>query len=215
MKFPNDTQRLAIIGRTGSGKTQAGAWHLANRSIDEMRWVILDYKQDALLNQIPGLQEIDLSKLPHRKGLYIAHPLPNQEEQVEEFLWRIWSKENTGLYVDEGYMLGRSKAFSALLTQGRSKHIPVIVCTQRPVWLTKFVWSESDFFQVFRMNTGDDYKKIHDFIPHRLDRNPVPDFHSYYYDVGKSRLSLLTPAPDQQTILDLFAEKIGHRVTFV
>lgn len=217
MNFPNDTQHIAIIGRNGTGKTQAAAWHLGNRDIEKTRWVIIDYKRDALLNSLPGIQETTLDYVPHRKGVYIVHPLPDAPEEIDAYLWQIWEKENTGVFIDEGLMVGKSKAFAAILTQGRSKHIPVIVCTQRPVWLTRFVWSECRFFQVFPLNSETDYKSIEDFIPQKI-RNmhaKLPDFHSIYYDVNRARTSILTPAPETSTIRELFMSKIGSRVSFV
>jgi hypothetical protein len=223
-RLPNDTQRLAVIGRTGSGKTQAGVWHLSLRKFETMPWFVLDFKRDHLINSIPGAEVITLKdKLPKR-GVYLVQPLPDQQEEVDEFLWRVWEKERAGVYLDEGYMIGqRSKPFNALLTQGRSKHIPMIVLSQRPAWLTRFVWSESDFYQVFHLNDADDLKMVSRFVPIRDDDAPgrrvvfrqTPQYHSHYFDVVTNTLTHLSPVPDSDTILQRFEDRLKPRRTFL
>jgi hypothetical protein len=73
--WPTDTQHLSIVGKTGTGKTQAAAWHLSRRSFDVMPWIIINHKRDDLLTSIRA-EEIDLDKVPRKAGLYSLHPLP-------------------------------------------------------------------------------------------------------------------------------------------
>jgi hypothetical protein len=209
MNFPGDTDRLTIVGATGSGKTQAGMYHLSRRNIDTGIWIVYDFKRDELINEIESAQHIEMtSPLPERPGLYVVHPRPGNEDVVDEHMFRIWDSENIGVYVDEGYMVGnRSAGFRALLTQGRSKHIPMIVLSQRPVYMDKFVFSESQFFQVFRLQHDDDVSSAQKFIPFDLSER-LPQYHSYYYDVVSNRLVVLSPVPDRDAILDTFATKL-------
>jgi len=205
---PGDDQRLVIVGRTGSGKTQAGAWQLAMRDFHAMPWLILDYKRDALLNSI-GAQELPLGKIPKKPGLYITHPLPTEGEQVEDLLWKVWQNENIGLFVDEGYMLGNSAAFRALLTQGRSKKIPMIILSQRPAWLTQFVFSEADYYQVFHLNNREDRKKLENYMGETFKLSAsMQDYQSQYYIVAQDRGMILTPAPGQTRIRQTFRAKL-------
>jgi DNA helicase HerA-like ATPase len=159
LRLPNDTQRIAIVGRTGSGKTYAAAWHLSKRNFDTMPWIIFDFKYDPLLQNL-GAIELPLGTLPDKPGLYIVHPFPDDKEGIDNYLWQIWKHENIGVFIDEGYMVGDSSAFRAILTQGRSKRIPMIILSQRPVWLSRFVFSEADFFQVFQLNILNDRMQI-------------------------------------------------------
>jgi len=208
MNLPSDSQRIAIVGRTGSGKTQSAAWHLSKRSFDTKPWIMFDYKGDELLNEIEGTQEIDLATVPKKPGLYIVHPLPDDNESVENYLWQIWANENIGLYFDEGYMIGDSPALRAILTQGRSKHLPVIILSQRPVWLSRFVFSESDFFQLFHLNDVRDRKTMRAFVPADLDAR-LPQYHSYYYDVANDQITILSPVPKREEILETFSERLN------
>jgi hypothetical protein len=219
LRFPNDTQRHAIVGATGSGKTQAALYHLSGRSYDVQPWIIYDFKRDELIGEVlPQAQEIGVtSKVPDKPGIYIVHPHPAQSQEVDNQLWQIWEQENTGVYIDEGYMIGNnSPAFRALLTQGRSKHIPIITLSQRPTWIDRFILSESEFHQIFRLQHKKDLQTVNEFIPHDLrdeNNDPIrlPDYHSWYYDVGANELIVCKPVPDVEKIRATFARRLPHK----
>ena len=217
MRFPNDRERMAIVGATGSGKTHAALWHLSLRDYNIKPWVIYDYKYDELINSIEGIQEISpYAEPPEKPGLYVVHPEPDTDDDaIESQMRAIWRQENTGVYVDEGYMIGnRNKAFRALLTQGRSKHIPMIILSQRPVWMDKFVFTESEFFQVFRLQNSQDINRMEEFIPFDISKR-LPEFHSYYYDVKGNRLNVLRSVPDAAAILQTFNSRLSQMVKAV
>lgn len=211
VRLPNDTSRTSIIGRTGSGKTFAGVWHLSQQNFDVMPWILLDFKGDPLLAQVAALQgavTITLDDpVPTYPGLYIMRVLPNEKDALNTWLWKVWDTGYCGIYVDEGYMLSDSDAFDAILTQGRSKHIPVIILSQRPVWLNRFVFSESNFFQVFHLNDRRDRRTVREFVPANLDAR-LEEYNSYYYDVGRDKLVKFQPVPDEASILASILAKL-------
>ena len=212
--MPNDTQHVSIIGRNGSGKTVAAVWHLSVRSFDKMPWIIFDYKGDELINSIERAEYIDLRKAPKKPGIYIVQPLPDQIDEVNEFMWQIWNNEKTGVYIDEGYMMTGSPAFRALLTQGRSKKIPLIVLSQRPVWMDRFVFSESTFFQVFHLNHRKDRQTVQEFISKPIDGR-LPEYHSYWYDVNADRLNVFSPVPQGPRILDVINSRMQPKKRYL
>jgi len=203
MKLPDDSQRITIYGKTGSGKTIAALWHLSERSITSRPWIIFDFKGDKSLARLDAMPLGTEDELPVNPGLYIVRPVPEvDDESVETMMWRIWQRGGIGVYIDEGYMVGpRNKAFKALLTQGRSKSIPMITLTQRPVWMSKFVISEADFHQVFFLSNKDDRKTVQDFIPYDITKVRLPKYHSYYYDVDRDVLDGLKPVPNPSQIV--------------
>lgn len=209
-RLPNNTERICIIGKTGSGKTHAAVYQLSMRDIDKRPWIVYDFKFDPLLNSIDGATHIDIrDPIPTSPGLYLVHPEPDDTGPVEDHMREIWRKEHTGVYVDEGYMIGRwNKAYRSLLTQGRSKEIPMITLTQRPVEVDRFTFSESEFFQVFALTHTRDIKKVEEYVPFDLTKR-LPKYHSYYYDVNDDRIFELGPAPDADAILDTFDLKLG------
>ena len=211
-RLPGPRDRLAVIGRTGSGKTHFAAWALSLSNWDKRPWLIVDYKRDELLAAIPRVEEVavDMRRLPRRPGLYVTHPRPDDDDKVEKLLWRVWERGNTGLYVDEGHILPDAGGLKAILTQGRSKAIPVVILTQRPKWLNRFVFSEADAYSIFHLNDKRDKQTVQEFAPVDLSQ-PLETHHSYYYRVQDNQLYKMNPVPDRDTILQTFDERHPDR----
>lgn len=196
-RLPGWSDRIAILGRTGSGKTVAGIWHLSNFDLRVMPFVVVDFKGD------PGIAKLSLPVLegwslpPQGKGgAFVIRPLPGEMSEVEAWLWSLWERGRCGLFVDEGYLLKDSEAFNAILMQGRTKKIPVITLSQRPVWLPRAVWSESSFFQVFALNDLRDRQTVSNFVHVDFSRLRLNAHESIYYDVGRDLLFKFSPVPD-------------------
>lgn len=208
-KFPGPTDRTAVIGRTGSGKTTAAAWHLSGKNFDLQPWVIVNTKGDPLLYEIasiPGVKTISVHDTPGEKGLYHIAPLPDEADDLDAFFGRVWDKQNCGLYIDEGYMITNTNKLNACLTQGRSRRIPMIILSQRPAWITKFVFSEADYVQLFNLQRLEDRKNVAGLVP--VDKNYRLDkYCSYWYNVGDNELVQFGPVPNNTAILKTFRAK--------
>lgn len=210
VRLPNSTQRTAVVGSTGSGKTTGAVWLLSKVYKPGSIWLIVDFKGDKLIARIPGLKEIRVTDNPPRKpGIYVVRPLPDDHAELDELLYKCWLQEDIGIYIDEGLMVGkngRSRWMRALLTQGRSKHIPMIILTQRPVWCDKFILTESDFLWTFRLNNADDRNTVQGQVSASMEQRLAP-YHSYWYDVASDRLSVFAPVPSDREILSAFQHK--------
>lgn len=203
--LPGPDKRIAVIGSTGSGKTFAGVFHLSVADFHIRPWIIFDFKGDALIGDI-GATELDIRNAPPKSpGVYVVRPIPGEDDLIEAFLWKVWANENTGIYIDEGYMMPakRGGAFIACLTQGRSKYIQMIVLSQRPSWMTRFVFSEADFFQIFRLNDKRDYEIIQSMISVDIKKR-VDRFYSHYYDVGEDMGYIFGPVPNRAKLIETF-----------
>lgn len=212
MNFPGDTDRHAIVGATGSGKTQYAVWNLSLKDYTEKPWIVYNFKGDELIDAIPYAHHIDVKDVPRHEhpGIYIVHPHPHEFDEVEAQMWEVWRRGNMGIYVDEGLMIGQNnRAYRSILTQGRSKRIPMMNLSQRPVFLDKFVFTESQFFSVFQLQWEGDMKKMREYVPFNI-KNELPRFHSYYYDVKNRELHKLAPVPEANEILRTFARRLEH-----
>lgn len=214
LRLPRDDERLTVLGMTGTGKTVAGAWHLSQRSFHKMPWTIFDFKGDELLNDIDGVKHVDLDTPQTKKGLYIVHPDVDDKQSVDDYLTKIWEKGNHGIFIDEGYMLERSKAFERIMITGRSKVVPAITLSQRPAWISRFAFSEANFHQVFRLSDKDDYLRVKQFIPYDFKAIP-PERHSIWYDLKYGEAVKLGPVPPPDQILMAFKERLGTKKVYI
>lgn len=211
--LPSYDKRTAVIGSTGSGKTQFAVWLLSTRDFDIRPWIIFDYKGDELIEDI-GPQIISIHAPPPTKpGIYAVRPIPDLDDKaVENFLWKVWAQGETGIYIDEGYMLGpRNPALNACLTQGRSKHIEMIILSQRPMWLSRFVFSEANYFAIFNLTDLDDRKTVRRFIGGR-SISTLPKYNCLWYDVDKQEPCQFAPVPDRAAIIKTFENRLKKKV---
>jgi DNA helicase HerA-like ATPase len=211
-RLPYADERLSVIGRTGSGKTHLASWVLSLSNWDKRPWVVIDYKHDDIIREIPRTEEIavDARRVPRHPGIYVVHPGPDDDDKVEALLRKIWARGRTGVYVDEGHILPDRGGLQALLTQGRSKQIPVITLTQRPKWVSRFVFSEADHFAVFHLNDKRDQKSVQEMMPVDLAR-PLEPYHSYWYRVPNHALFRMNPVPPRGDVLQTFDDRHPDR----
>ena len=215
MVLPTLKQRVAVIGKTGSGKSVFGMWLLSRAAFDEQPFVIVDYKHDELIEQIPYAEVIGYDDLPKKPGIYILRPHPSEEEQTEGFLRKVWERGRVGLFFDETAELPKhygKGALHACLTQGRSKRIPVIACTQRPTGVAPAIFTEADYFACFYLQKPEDVQSFARYTPWEpkaIIANRLPPHHCRWYDSPRDVALTLRPCPSDEIILDTFEERLG------
>jgi hypothetical protein len=210
VSLPGPTSQITIVGQNGSGKTVAALWHLSMGNFDRQPWIIFDYKNEEEINSIPKREYLRVGTLPKRSGIYIVQPEPGETQQVKEYLDMIRRRERIGIYIDEGYQIPDSDELRALLTQGRSKRIPRIILAQRPSWVSRFFFSEANFFQVYYLVDDEDHKRLQGFF--RYDyRQELPRFHSWYYDAAHRASLMWAPVPPAEESLQRIEDRLKNR----
>ncbi len=201
MRLPDDTQHVAIAGRTGSGKTVAGLEMLSARNMETQAWVIIDHKRDENVMALPAEKINPGAVLLPKRGLHVLYSDISTEARqgLEEFLLRCFQRGGIGIYIDEGHLVGASQAIRHILVAGRSKRVPLMWTSQKAHWIDPFIWSQSSFYRVFQLQTQGDIKRFNENFPIKF--KPPAEFHSYYYDVSKGKVDYLAPAkPIEVTI---------------
>ena len=177
-----------------------------------MPYVALDFKDEELWDLVgnPPMRRLTLDRLPGKRGFYRLSVYPGQEEQLEDWLWKVWRRGKIGLFCDEVSLIQNSKAFKAILRQGRSKLIPVISCTQRPVDCDREVFTEAQHIFVFGLSDDRDYKIVKGFTRNAPVDQPLKRHWSYWYDAKQDRLFTLRPCPPPDTIAATIRAKVPY-----
>jgi hypothetical protein len=218
MRSPNNTQRLSIIGKTGEGKSHAGAFFLSLRDF-KIPFVIINSKNDFdIFGNFKYTKILSLDEnIDQYSSLFMIIPQVGEEKYLDDFLNRIWQNGDCGLFIDEAADLKGIRSYEKILRQGRSKCIPVIQITQRPTDVTRSFYSESEFFDIFKVIDTRDQETISKFCPLVYSHNPkkrnesdwgkLKKRESFYYDVAEDNLTILQPLPDLESISETINRK--------
>jgi hypothetical protein len=210
--LPGGEDRTCVIGMTGTGKTVAAGFLLQRQRWNERPWVLIDFKNEILFDQIgsPPIQNLKLGAMPGKRGLYRMRVRPDQDDELEEWLWKIWHRENVGLFCDEFSLVPKGSAFKGILRQGRSKRIPVIACTQRPAGCDREIFTESNYLMCFRLKDERDYKTVEGMTGADRISVPLPPYHSYYYNAKENSLLTLPPVPPPDVVAKSFRDVVPY-----
>jgi hypothetical protein len=201
-QIPNNSERTTVMGMTGSGKTQGGAFLLAGQPFEQIPWVILNFKNEGMFyefNPFPLPNWI----VPNDPGIYMIDIDLDliDIEIVNDFLRAIKSRGSCGLFIDEGTELEHSKPLRSILTQGRSLEIPIILCTQRPKHVTISAFTEANYYMIFDLNHPDDKKLVAGYVGRKDELPELPRYHFWWYDRINKELSPMRPVPDRDIII--------------
>jgi len=199
-------KRAILAGRTGSGKTTVANW-LINRS--NYHWIIINpkwtsgYKELRDSKVIEGIdfKKIDKAILDYQFVIINPKGFENTPEILDNLVDYIHGTyENVGVLIDELYSLhknGRAGAgMVGLLTRGRELGQSFLGLTQRPSWLSAFVFSESDYIGALSLTMKKDKLKMFENSgEERFTQIDLDAREWLWYDVGKDKLTKYGAVP--------------------
>lgn len=198
-------QRAVIAGRSGSGKSTLANWLLEN---SPGVWTILNPKWTKAYEKLPNattVRSFDPAKIDKafRENRFVIIN-PSQAEASPEAMdafvqWLHDNYEKVGLCVDELYTLHKNgkagEGLLAWLTRGRELKQSFLGLTQRPAWISQFVFSESNFIGEMSLNLPADRKRMFEFIGNEKALENLPPRQWLWYDTENDKLRLFNPVP--------------------
>lgn len=179
--LPGATDRAALVGTTGCGKTHLGALVLrafpyvlaldgkGTLSPRKAEWQ--GYRLVQSMAKLAGLSPVKYPRIIYRP------PVEEMLEGCEEVLDFVYRRHNTMLYIDELTTFARGIVppigLMNCLTRGRELRIGTLIATQRPAQIPQIVLSEAEHVYAFRLQMPQDRLRMADVygIPeHRLAR---------------------------------------------
>lgn len=195
----NKGQRGIIVGKTGSGKTIGAIWQMQQLPFAPV--IILDSKIEPAFDTIAvGKERLKIYNSAEKfmqgweRGdiaeYMIVRPSGSEisaQDIMDDCLQAIYSASEPCLvYIDEAYhwhVNGRCGAgLNNLLTRGRSKGISTLLSTQRPVWISRFCFTECERFYIYRLSDERDRKTVGEFVQDFSDKPIADKFMFWYYD---------------------------------
>jgi hypothetical protein len=201
---PKVGDRAAIIGKTGSGKTELAKQICRNYPFvvvfdpkRRIRWK--GYKRCTTYASLIAepMQEQILAngeKVPVQRLIYAPDfaELENEDVIGTFFRW-VFERQNTTLYVDEVFLACFGKRipryYGACIMQGRELDITVISATQRPMDIPQIVLSESEHYFIFRLLMAGDREKIIKILPFKEEQLSRMNEHDFYYGTASGKIS--------------------------
>lgn len=196
-------QRVTLAGRTGSGKSTLARYLLLN---SPNHWLILNPKHTKAYDKLPDsviVKSMDLKKIERemqRHRFVIVNPkqaeaTPDSMDWLVQWLHDEYSQ--VGLCCDELYTLHRNgvagEGLLSYLTRGRELKQSFLGQTQRPAWVSQFVFSEADFIVEMSLNLKKDRMRMFEFIGHEAALAKLPPREWLWYDASGDTLRKFAP----------------------
>lgn len=228
-------ERGIIIGQTGSGKTRGAIWQLQMSELYPI--IIFDTKGEPAFLELPLYEEETIEVIDGLQNFAkkwrdnawpdytIVRPTALEMSEplgaMDEALNLICENPIPGLfYFDEMYQWhdnGKAGAgLIGMLTRGRSKGLTTLMSTQRPSWLSRFCFTESQRFYFYKLLDKRDQKILANFVPGAEELDFAQKFSWYYADNDAygGGVSLKNPVPLLKKVLN-DAEKDLRKIKFI
>lgn len=194
--------RVAVFGRAGSGKTYFTRYAILRSA--NLRWVVLDTKHDPEFDDwLPedGLLTMDkLAREWRDRAIVVIRPKPHQcsPQVLDAYLGDLHDGfERIGVSIDETYQVAfgpkAGPGLTGLVTRGRVRKQSVIMGSQRPAWVPRFVFTEANGYVIMNLTLMVDRKTVFDMTGKTRVLERVEPRHWLYYDVGADKLTAFKP----------------------
>lgn len=149
-----------VAGKKGCGKSVVASWIF--EKAQNRRKAILNPKKDRRLmelypNVVTDIRKVDWSRGP--ANILVPSTLTNKRA-YETYFAQLYRAGNILIDLDEAGVMATESQYAphlqAIVVEGRSRGIGLIICTQRVRRIPGFFRSEADHYFIFKLqNAGD------------------------------------------------------------
>lgn len=192
------SDRAVFVGATGTGKTTLAKGLMYGRK----RIAVLDPKRTFWLpdSWSPTTYTTVAEFSRHEyQGPAIYRPTVQEIDALcEDFFAICFEEGNLTVYVDEAASVTKTTkaahSYERCLREGRERNVGTWSATQRPVFLPRVIFTESEHMFIFRLRHPDDRERMEDYTDPQIESR-VPRGHQFwYYNDSTQRLKFYREA---------------------
>ncbi len=189
---------MALVGTTGSGKTELARFLLAHGG---ERVLVLDPKHEFALEDFEVKRKLPLLK---EQWKTIFRPGPDDDTKMAKLVLECHKRGNCRIYNDEAATVNdvfpkTTKVLDNLARTGRSRNVSLWSTTQRPRWVPKTFFTESEVWFVFTLRDPADRKQVAGIVgPEASERLSM--YHFLYLRPGMLEPALMYLDLDEQKL---------------
>ncbi len=200
-----NSERVAFIGATGSGKTVLARYLLGGLN----RVVVIDPKHTF---HMPGYKTG--WRLPLTSGDFhlVIRPHGGEDERLALFLARLMGEGSVTIYVDEAATTAdtfpeTTMVLTDIARTGRERHVALWCTMQRPRRVPLTMLTETETFFVFSVRSKDDRDYIRGYTGDEVITR-LPRFIFWYYRTEEDRPALMTFNLDKNQVEEITNQEV-------
>ncbi len=193
-----NSDRVAFLGSTGSGKTQLAKFFLEKLN----RVVVIDPKHTFKLD---GFKKGWTPPSFKNDFKLIVRPKRSEDERLDELFLKLFKMGNVTIYCDEMATLSdffpeSTRTLEDIARTGREKRVALWSAMQRPRGCPKVFLTESEVFFCFNLRAEEDRKYVQTFAGDEATHSKVKKFSFWYIRTDEESPGLFTLNLNKNTV---------------
>lgn len=200
-----NSDRVAFIGTSGSGKTVLAKYYLQFLN----RVVVIDPKHTFKLDGFKRAWRIPFMA---RSFKLVVRPKMNDDEKLLELIQVLYKMRNVTIYVDELATLNdtfplSTAALANVARTGRELKVALWTATQRPRGVPRIFMTESETFFIFNLRAEEDRAYVAGYAGNEVQER-IMNREFWYVRTDAERPDLLTLDLDNNRIVEIPIERM-------